>query len=111
MKALPDTADLQIICGLYRDVTGRSESRISDLACANPYLFKRLRENKGCTIATYNRVLSWFSDNWPDGLHWPADIPRPLPALDAARPLEKRLADDGPTAVSELDSNGGRCCA
>ncbi len=111
MKSLPDTADLQVICDHYRAAAGRSEARISDLACANPYLFKRLRANKGCTIATYNRVVSWFSDNWPDGLQWPADIPRPLPTHDAVRALEKRLAEDGPMAVSELDSDGERCCA
>ena len=80
MKAVPDTADLQLICGLYRDATGRSEARISDLACSNPHLFKRLRANKGCTIATYNRVLAWFSEHWPAGVQWPSEIPRPLPA-------------------------------
>lgn len=90
MKALPDTADLQVVCDLYRYATGRSEARISDLACANPYLFKRLRENKGgCTIATYIRVLSWFSNNWPDGLQWPADIPRPPVADNPVRSLDE----------------------
>ena len=77
MKSLPATSDLQVICSLYRDATGRSEARISDLACSNPYLFKRLRANKGCTIATYNRVLVWFSEHWPEDLQWPDDIPRP----------------------------------
>ena len=104
MKALPDTADLQIICGLYRDSTGRSEARISDLACANPYLFKRLRENKGCTIATYNRVLAWFSDNWPESL--PADIPRPPPTETPSRPLKKRAVAD---QRAETPADGSGC--
>ena len=111
MKALPDTADLQVICGLYRNATGRSESRVSDLACANPYLFKRLRENKGCTIATYNRVLVWFSNNWPDDLQWPADIPRPLAVNDPARVLDKRTADDDPMGVNDHVPPGDRRCA
>ena len=78
MKALPDTADLQIICRLYCTATGRSESRIADLVCANPHFFERLRANKGCTVATYNRVLRWFSTHWPEGLGWPEEVPRPM---------------------------------
>lgn len=31
----------------------------------------------GCTIRKAERVLSWFSDNWPSDLEWPRDIPRP----------------------------------
>ena len=106
MKALPDTADLQVICGLYRDATGRSEARISDLACANPYLFKRLRANKGCTIATYNRVLAWFSDHWPDGVQWPAEIPRPQPAGDTNSSRAEPILADERTAESEHCSGG-----
>ena len=109
MKALPDTADLQVICGLYRDATGRSEARISDLACANPYLFKRLRANKGCTIATYNRVLAWFSDHWPDGVHWPAEIPRPEPDGIPPRPrAERAVANQRTTALEQGESGAPR---
>ena len=92
MKSLPDTSDLQVICSLYRGATGRSESRISDLACANPYLFSRLRANKGCTVATYNRVLAWFSAHWPEGLPWPAEIPRPPAPEVPERTVHDRAA-------------------
>ena len=108
MKSLPDTAHLQIICSLYRDATGRSESRISDLACANPYLFKRLRANRGCTIATYNRVLTWFSDHWPEGVEWPADIPRPWASAIAEFPVDERAVADRPAAAPEAASGGER---
>ena len=103
MKALPGTADLQVICGLYRNATGRSEARISDLACANPYLFKRLRASKGCTIATYNRVLAWFSDHWPASVQWPAEIPRPQPAGIPNRPLAESTE-----ASEQAVGEGGR---
>ena len=110
MKPLPDTADLQVICGLYRTATGRSEARISDLACANPYLFKRLRENKGCTIATYNRVLAWFAENWPEGLHWPADIPRPPTDVTPNRCHDERGAVNQRTATFVDGAGGTRRC-
>ena len=108
MKSLPDIADLQILCGLYRNATGRSESRISDLACANPYLFKRLRANKGCTIATYNRVLTWFSNHWPEEVQWPGDIPRPQRAEVPNRPLDERAAANQRTATFADGSGGAR---
>ncbi|WP_425152873.1 hypothetical protein [Candidatus Palauibacter sp.] len=31
------------------------------------------------TVRTVHRVVQWLSDNWPEGLEWPADIPRPEP--------------------------------
>ena len=31
-------------------------------------------------MQTYARALQWFSDHWPLGLPWPADIPRPEPS-------------------------------
>lgn len=29
-------------------------------------------------------ALQWFSDHWPDGATWPADVPRPEPTRSAA---------------------------
>lgn len=33
-----------------------------------------------------NRSLHWFSENWPQAVAWPADIPRPIatPQSEAA---------------------------
>ena len=43
-------------------------------------------KNGACTIRTYNKATQWFSDNWPNDLAWPADIPRPTPNnTEAAR--------------------------
>ena len=40
--------------------------------------------------------MQWFSDNWPHGLDWPSDIPRPDPAPDspAANPPESEAPDE-----------------
>lgn len=29
------------------------------------------------TLRRFNQALSWFSDNWPDGVQWPRHIARP----------------------------------
>jgi len=28
-------------------------------------------------VTRYERALSWFSANWPEGLDWPLAVPRP----------------------------------
>lgn len=47
------------------------------LAINDPAFHERLRSEKTITLRTYDRALNWFSDNWPDGAEWPADVPRP----------------------------------
>jgi len=37
----------------------------------------RIESGKTFTIRTYDTVMRWFSDHWPEGVEWPADIPRP----------------------------------
>jgi hypothetical protein len=64
--------------------SGRSEATISNKAAGNATLFERLRTGKGCNIRTAQKVLDWFSDNWPVDLQWPADVPRPSAKKDAA---------------------------
>jgi hypothetical protein len=56
---------------------GRAEATVSNKSVGNATLFERLREGKGCTIKTATKVMSWFSENWPADLEWPADVPRP----------------------------------
>ena len=43
----------------------------------------RTGRRRTCTLGTYERVVQWFSDYWPDDLEWPADIPRPAPRAGA----------------------------
>ncbi|WP_146193168.1 hypothetical protein [Maritimibacter sp. 55A14] len=50
---------------------------MSNWIVGNARLFQRLRDGHGTTIRTYNKVLQWFSDHWPEDLDWPSDIPRP----------------------------------
>ena len=39
----------------------------------------------GITVQRRDRIMQWFSDNWPDQeLDWPRGIPRPTPKKEAA---------------------------
>ena len=44
----------------------------------NPNLFKRIKAGGTMTIDTYQRIIHWFSANWPSDLAWPDEIERPL---------------------------------
>jgi hypothetical protein len=34
-------------------------------------------ESKSFTARTFDEVMRWFSDNWPDGADWPLSVCRP----------------------------------
>lgn len=53
---------------------GLSEARIANLAGCDGNFFFRLRAGGGCRVDTLNRVMSFFSDNWPDEVPWPNEI-------------------------------------
>ena len=41
--------------------------------------FERISDpEKTFTAKTYDRIVGWFSDQWPDGTPWHDGVPRPL---------------------------------
>ena len=97
MTSLPDTRDLVTLCDHYCQATGRSESRVADVIAMNPYLFQRLRANKGCTVRTYSQAIQWFSDHWPADAEWPAQILRPQPT--PVEPVEPEAVEEAPAGA------------
>ena len=76
---LPREADLLAACDVFRSQSGLSESRLGTVTAGNPSFYPRLAGGASCTVKLYGRVLQWFSDNWPEHLEWPPDVPRPEP--------------------------------
>ena len=74
------------LCDTYIRSKGISASYIGILILNNSKFFSRIEKGGSCTIKTYNKVLQWFSDHWPDGLEWPADCERPTPNPVALKP-------------------------
>lgn len=53
---------------------------VGRLAANDWRFFERLNDaEKTFTVRTYDRVMSYFSDNWPEGVDWPEAVPRPVP--------------------------------
>lgn len=65
---------------------GVTHSAISMRALGKGDFFKKMIE-KGhdCRTRTADKLMAWFSDNWPEDLDWPSSIARPKePQKDAA---------------------------
>lgn len=57
---------------------GVTHFAISMRALGKGDFFKKLSQpGAGCHIRTAERLLRWFSENWPADLEWPRDVPRP----------------------------------
>ncbi len=59
-------------------------STIGHCAEGDGGLFRRFEQGKDCTTQRAKRIGQWFSDNWPEDLEWPRDIPRPRPQARVA---------------------------
>lgn len=69
--------------------SGLAESTLSDRLLKSGSRFRRIRESSDISTATFERVMQWLSDNWPDGAEWPAGVERP-------KPIERRAAEAAP---------------
>lgn len=61
-----------------------SLSTVAVYAANDGKFFQRISCGGSCTLRTASKVLSWFSDNWPDDLEWPQGIERPSKKRSAA---------------------------
>ncbi len=73
------------VANAYATHTGRKLSTVGVYIVNDGKFLERLATGKSCTLRTADRVMAWFSDNWPADLEWPRDIPRPQkPKKEAA---------------------------
>jgi hypothetical protein len=73
-------AQLLALARAYAGAKDLSLARVATLAHNAGGFFKHLEAGAGCTLKTYRKVLTWFDENWPAGLAWPADVARPSTA-------------------------------
>lgn len=60
--------------------TGLKLSTVAVYAVNDGKFFDRIKAGGSCTLRTADRLTRYLSDNWPDDLEWPHDIPRPAPS-------------------------------
>lgn len=78
------TDQLLAVARAYCAARGLSMSRVSTLVFNDGKKLDLI--DGGSDLATKNleRAMQWFSDRWPAGTEWPADVARPAPAESAA---------------------------
>lgn len=69
----------------YARFTKVGEKTVSSRVFGDGKKMGALRRGADITVSRYNLALQWFSNNWPDGVEWPAAVNRPAPEkLEAA---------------------------
>ena len=68
---------IMTLCEVYAAERKLTLSTVSTYAAAAGDFYARLKRGHDLTTRRAARVVQWFSDNWPEGLDWPGDIPRP----------------------------------
>lgn len=79
---------LLTLLDLFRGRKDLAESTIGRHCAADGAFFSRLREGNTLTVRKYDSVVAWFSENWPEGAEWPADVMRPAKQPTASEAAE-----------------------
>lgn len=69
--------ELQILVKDFTKATGKSMSWLSKEAVKDPNFVIRVDKGMGFTVNTYDRLIFWLSENWPDATPWPDGVSRP----------------------------------
>lgn len=76
--AVPDKHHLIRLAEAMESGRYMTASAISNRVMGGGTFFARMQKpGTGCSLKSYVAFLNWFSANWPAGVDWPADIPRP----------------------------------
>lgn len=72
------------LAATYAKSLGVEQSTVSWRAFGDTKKLKALTAGADIQVKRWELTLQWFSDNWPEGTDWPADVPRPTAAEQAA---------------------------
>jgi hypothetical protein len=67
---------------VYEGLTGVKPSTVSRRAVNDARFVERVLAGEGFTVRTYDKVIQWLSDHWPEP-NWPEGVPRPAPQPQA----------------------------
>ena len=54
-----------------------SRARVSTIVFNAGATLDRIVAGRDLNTGTYERAMRWFSEHWPEGADWPADVVRP----------------------------------
>jgi len=69
-------SDLLLLADKFSVAADMSLQAIGQRALNDNTFFARLAAGSNFTLRTYDRLVAWFSENWPSGTEWPGRIER-----------------------------------
>ncbi|MCX5570594.1 hypothetical protein [Kaistia nematophila] len=68
---------LLALAAAFEAATDISPATVGKRALNDNTFFHRLRDGRGFNVRTYDRLVAWFADEWPEHGAWPDDVERP----------------------------------
>lgn len=81
---MPFTDQLITVATAYSEATGASLSTLSTKLFNGGGRLQAIAAGGDLNTRNFENAMRWFSENWPEGLPWPAGVGRPQ--LVEARP-------------------------
>lgn len=76
---------LATVARCYAEHRRLSIARVSALVFGNGGKLPAIVDGDAdMTTRSWEKAMSWFSANWPEGADWPHGVQRPLPAIEEA---------------------------
>ncbi len=77
------------ISDLFGEAKGIGRQRVSTIVLNRGASLDLIAAGKAdLNTGTFERAMHWFSDHWPDGVEWPRDVLRPVPAAKVPEAAE-----------------------
>jgi hypothetical protein len=71
------TDRLLLVTDTYCAAIGRSRSRISTIVFGGGDRIDGIAQGKDLNTRSYEKAMTWFAANWPEGVDWPEGVERP----------------------------------
>ncbi|WP_245430266.1 hypothetical protein [Rhizobium tropici] len=73
-----------VVADRYAEAAGIGRKRVSTIVLNRGSKLDDIAEGGDLNTGTFEKAMTWFSKNWPDGVGWPDDVPRPSAMREAA---------------------------
>lgn len=91
------------VAALYRNHFGLENKTVSFRVFNDSSKLEALIRGADLQTARFETAMRWFSDNWPEGVAWPDDVPRPPAFWLSPTHLADRAAQAAQSAQSAKD--------
>jgi len=85
-------AQLLKLADIFETAAGVTKPSVGKLALGDNTFFRRIAAGDNFTIKTFDKIVQWFAENWPEAADWPSDLARPVLSRAGAPSEPERAA-------------------